>query len=41
MPQPQQFAATEVGTLERVEESFRRPLHYFIDNNGGPFQHFV
>jgi hypothetical protein len=29
------------GTLERVEESFRRPLHYCIDNNGGPFEHFV
>jgi ribosomal protein S6 len=29
------------GTLERVEESFRRRLHYCIDNNGGHFEHFV
>jgi hypothetical protein len=27
--------------LERVEESFRRCLHYCIDNNGGHFEHFV
>jgi hypothetical protein len=29
------------GMLERVEESFRRCLHYCIDNNGGHFKHFV
>jgi hypothetical protein len=29
------------GMLERVEESFRRCLHYCIDNNGGHFEHFV
>jgi hypothetical protein len=29
------------GMLERVEESFRRRLHYCIDNNGGHFEHFV
>jgi hypothetical protein len=27
--------------LERVEESFRRRLHYCIDNNGGHFEHFL
>jgi hypothetical protein len=32
-----QFAITEVGMLERVEESFRRCLHYCIDSNGGHF----
>jgi hypothetical protein len=32
-----QFAITEVGMLERVEESFRRRLHYCIDSNGGHF----
>jgi hypothetical protein len=26
------------GMLERVEESFRRRLHYYIDKNGGHFQ---
>jgi hypothetical protein len=29
------------GMLERVEESFRRCLHYCIDNNGGHCEHFV
>jgi ribosomal protein S6 len=29
------------GMLERVEESFRRLLNYYIDNNGGHFEHFV
>jgi hypothetical protein len=29
------------GMLERVEGSFRRYLHYCIDNNGGHFEHFV
>jgi hypothetical protein len=29
------------GMLERVEESFHRRLHYYIENNGGPFEHFV
>jgi hypothetical protein len=29
------------GMLERVEESFRRCLHYCIDNNGGHFEYFV
>jgi hypothetical protein len=29
------------GMLERVEESFRRRLHYCIDNNGGHFEHFL
>jgi hypothetical protein len=29
------------GMLERVEESFHRHLHYYIENNGGPFEHFV
>jgi hypothetical protein len=38
---PQQFAITEVGMLERVEESFRRRLHYCIDNNRGHFEHFL
>jgi hypothetical protein len=28
------------GMLERVEESFRRGLHYCIDNNDGHFEHF-
>jgi hypothetical protein len=28
------------GMLERVEELFRRRLHYCIDNNGGHFEHF-
>jgi hypothetical protein len=32
-----QFAITEVGMLEKVEESFRRRLHYCIDSNGGHF----
>jgi ribosomal protein S6 len=27
------------GMLERVEESFRRRLHYCIDNNSGHFEH--
>jgi hypothetical protein len=27
--------------LENVEESFRRRLHYCIDNNGGHFEHFL
>jgi hypothetical protein len=26
------------GMPERVEESFRRRLHYCIDNNGGQFE---
>jgi hypothetical protein len=25
----------------KVEESFRRRLHYCIDNNGGHFEHFL
>jgi ribosomal protein S6 len=29
------------GMLERVEELFRRRLHYCIDNNGGHFEHFL
>jgi hypothetical protein len=29
------------GMLKRVEESFRRRLHYCIDNNGGHFEHFL
>jgi predicted NAD/FAD-binding protein len=29
------------GMLERVEESFRRRLHYCIGNNGGHFEHFL
>jgi hypothetical protein len=29
------------GMLERAEESFHRRLHYYIENNGGPFEHFV
>jgi ribosomal protein S6 len=29
------------GMLERVEELFRRRLHYCIDNNGGHFGHFL
>jgi ribosomal protein S6 len=29
------------GMLERVKESFRRRLHYCIDNNGGHFEHFL
>jgi ribosomal protein S6 len=28
------------GMLEKVEELFRRRLHY-IDNNGGHFEHFL
>jgi hypothetical protein len=27
--------------LVHVEESFRRRLHYCIDNNGGQFEHFL
>jgi hypothetical protein len=37
---PQQFAITEVGMLERVDESFPWCLHYCIDNNGGHFEPF-
>jgi ribosomal protein S6 len=29
------------GMLERVEELFRRRLHYCMDNNGGHFEHFL
>jgi ribosomal protein S6 len=29
------------GMMERVEESFRRRLHYCIDNNGGHFEYSV
>jgi GrpB-like predicted nucleotidyltransferase (UPF0157 family) len=29
------------GMLERVEESFRRRLHFCIYNNGGHFEHFL
>jgi ribosomal protein S6 len=29
------------GMLEKVEESFRQRLHYFIYNNGGHFEHFL
>jgi hypothetical protein len=29
------------GMLERVEESFRRRLHYCIDNTGDHFKHFL
>jgi hypothetical protein len=29
------------GMLERVEKSIHRRFHYCIDNNGGPFEHFL
>jgi hypothetical protein len=29
------------GMLERREESFRRLLHYCVDNNDGHFEHFL
>jgi hypothetical protein len=29
------------GMLERAEESFRRRLHYCIDNNGDHFEHLL
>jgi hypothetical protein len=32
---------SNTGMLERVEESFPRRLHYYIDNNGGHFEDFV
>jgi hypothetical protein len=32
---------SNTGMLERVDESFRRCLHYCIDSNGGQCEHFV
>jgi ribosomal protein S6 len=29
------------GMLEKVEELFRRRLHYIDNNNGGHFEHFL